>query len=309
MSEDAIWKFCNALASFCNHLQSNSDALKLSIDRRPIPLDSASSTFVQSLNRRVSTSAADLELLDSMSFGTVSFEELLGHCNELYKKNHSDLLELEDRLKSSYGYVPAPDFEDEEDDEEEEGEILAPVPDSSFNEDDLFDESMSLKQLGLSDACLATLASGGVSLDLMIAASFSFSEQWLNREQEFKQQQQPVVDKIVASEGRNFLSDEANKENLESAEPSSSLIKISEREFECLPGYMKGLATWEDLVVAVDKINSSLRKKTNGGNYFRQDEIPSFDLGPKARSYLLVLVRMNRLVVETIDGILSYRVL
>ncbi|XP_072053889.1 uncharacterized protein [Arachis hypogaea] len=161
MSEDAIWKFCNALASFCNHLQSNSDALKLSIDRRPIPLDSASSTFVQSLNRRVSTSAADLELLDSMSFGTVSFEELLGHCNELYKKNHSDLLELEDRLKSSYGYVPAPDFEDEEDDEEEEGEILAPVPDSSFNEDDLFDESMSLKQLGLSDACLATLASGG----------------------------------------------------------------------------------------------------------------------------------------------------
>ncbi|XP_020982135.1 uncharacterized protein LOC107492717 isoform X2 [Arachis duranensis] len=290
MSEDAIWKFCNALASFCNHLQSNSDALKLSIDRRPIPLDSASSTFVQSLNRRVSTSAADLELLDSMSFGTVSFEELLGHCNELYKKNHSDLLELEDRLKSSYGYVP--DFEDEEDDEEEEGEILAPVPDSSFNEDDLFDESMSLKQLGLSDACLATLASGEPE-----------------KEQEFKLQQQPVVDKTVTSEGRNFLSDEPNKENLESAEPSSSLIKISEREFECLPGYMKGLATWEDLLVAVDKINSSLRKKTNGGNYFRQDEIPSFDLGPKARSYLLVLVRMNRLVVETIDGILSYRVL
>ncbi|RYR51984.1 hypothetical protein Ahy_A06g026921 [Arachis hypogaea] len=250
MSEDAIWKFCNALASFCNHLQSNSDALKLSIDRRPIPLDSASSTFVQSLNRRVSTSAADLELLDSMSFGTVSFEELLGHCNELYKKNHSDLLELEDRLKSSYGY---------------------------------FETTWTLR-------CL----SGHVSI-------------W--RDQEFKLQQQPVVDKIVASEGRNFLSDEANKENLESAEPSSSLIKISEREFECLPGYMKGLVTWEDLLVAVDKINSSLRKKTNGGNYFRQDEIPSFDLGPKARSYLLVLVRMNRLVVETIDGILSYRVL
>ncbi|QHN78129.1 uncharacterized protein DS421_19g658720 [Arachis hypogaea] len=36
----------------------------------------------------------------------------------------------------------APDFEDEEDgeeeEEEEEGEILAPVPDSSFNEDDLY---------------------------------------------------------------------------------------------------------------------------------------------------------------------------
>ncbi|XLR35637.1 hypothetical protein HN51_045004, partial [Arachis hypogaea] len=55
-----------------------------------------------------------------------------------------------------------PNFEDEEDEEdEEEGEILAPVLDSSFNEDDLFDESMSLKQLGLLDACLATLASRG----------------------------------------------------------------------------------------------------------------------------------------------------
>lgn len=40
-----------------------------------------------------------------MSFGTVSFEELLGHCNEVYKKNQSDLIQLEDRLKD-FGYVP-----------------------------------------------------------------------------------------------------------------------------------------------------------------------------------------------------------
>lgn len=38
MSEDPISSFCNALASFCNHLHSSSDALKQSIDRRPIPL-------------------------------------------------------------------------------------------------------------------------------------------------------------------------------------------------------------------------------------------------------------------------------
>ncbi|XLT06256.1 hypothetical protein HN51_045005, partial [Arachis hypogaea] len=69
----------------------------------------------------------------------------------------------------------------------------------------------------------------------------------------FKQQQQPVVDKIVAFEGRNFLSDEANKENLESPEPSSSLIKISETEFECLPGYMKGLATWEEEIKEMER--------------------------------------------------------
>ncbi|XP_061372131.1 uncharacterized protein LOC133314642 [Gastrolobium bilobum] len=310
MSEDPIFSFCDALASFCNHLQSTSDALTKSIERRPIPLDSASSTFVQCLNRRVSSASTDLDLLDSMSFGTVSFEELLGHCNELYKKNQTDLVELEDRLKS-YGYVPVPDVEEEDEIQNiqhqiSEGKLDSPsfygsVADSSlknFEEDDLLDESLSLKKLGLSDACLATLASEG-----------DLSSQEPDKVHEFKRQHQPVPDKMVSSEGRKFLSYEADKENLKSAEAPSSILKILEGEFECLPAYMKGLASWEDLLIAVDKINSTLSKKTNGCNFFRQDEIPSFELGPKAKSYLLLLVRMNRLVVETIDGLLSYRVL
>ena len=65
----------------------------------------ASLSFVQCLNRRVSTATSDLSLLESMSSDTVSFEELLGHCNEVYKKNQNDILELEDRL-SAFGYVP-----------------------------------------------------------------------------------------------------------------------------------------------------------------------------------------------------------
>lgn len=69
--------------------------------------------------------------------------------------------------------------------------------------------------------------------------------------------------------------------------------------------------TFQDLLDAVEKINSSQSKKdkTEGRNYFHQDEISSLGLGPKARSYLLLLVRLNRLVVETIDGSVSYRVL
>ena len=141
--EDSIGSFCKTLASFCNHLHSSCHALKQSVDRRPIPLgpssfyffwfvaqtyfflqpnsaywrlkfefccfvltDSASSTFVQCLKRRISSASSDLNLLETMSFGTVSFEELLGHCSEVYKKNQSDLSELEDRLRD-YGYVPS----------------------------------------------------------------------------------------------------------------------------------------------------------------------------------------------------------
>jgi hypothetical protein len=42
--------------------------------------------------------------------------------------------------------------------------------------------------------------------------------------------------------------------------------------------FLCGLVS-QDLLVAVDKINSSLSKKTNECNFFRQDDIPSFDLG------------------------------
>ncbi|WJX84967.1 hypothetical protein P8452_67485 [Trifolium repens] len=290
-SKDPISSFCNALESFCNHLQSSSNALKQSINRRPIPLDSASSTFVQCLNRRVSIASSDLEMLDSKSFGTVSFEELLGHCNELYKKNQTDLIQLEDRLKS-YGYVPASDI-DEEDEvydiqpQDSDDKLDSPssfygslsVADSgfkNFEEDALLDESLSLKQLGLSDACLATLAS---------------------------------EDNVPSPEPEKVVSLEADNENLKSPETPSPILKVLKSEFECLPAYIKVLASWEDLLVAVDKINSSLSKKANECNFFRQDDIPSFDLGPKARSYLLLLVRMNRMVVETIDGLLSYRIL
>ncbi|PKI32804.1 hypothetical protein CRG98_046797 [Punica granatum] len=103
--EETISMLSKSLGSFCNHLQTSVDALKQSIDRRPIPLDSASSTFIQSLNRRVSSCSNDLNMLDSMSFGTVSFEELLGHCNEVFKMNQNALIELEDRLRS-FGYDP-----------------------------------------------------------------------------------------------------------------------------------------------------------------------------------------------------------
>uniref|UniRef100_F6I3N6 Uncharacterized protein n=1 Tax=Vitis vinifera TaxID=29760 RepID=F6I3N6_VITVI len=168
--EDSIGSFCKTLASFCNHLHSSCHALKQSVDRRPIPLDSASSTFVQCLKRRISSASSDLNLLETMSFGTVSFEELLGHCSEVYKKNQSDLSELEDRLRD-YGYVPNLVIDD--DDDEASGlptplGLDSRISDSAtdsigkkFDEDPLSDESLSLKNLGLSEVCLATLASEG----------------------------------------------------------------------------------------------------------------------------------------------------
>ncbi|KAL9332191.1 hypothetical protein ACSQ67_001801 [Phaseolus vulgaris] len=247
MAEDPIFSFCNGLAAFCNHLHSSSDALKQSIDRRPIPL------------------VPDIEEEE---------EE-----DEAEDTQHQDPEDKLDSPSSFYGSLSVADHSFK-----------------SFEEDALLDESLSLKKFGLSDAYLATLASEG-----------DLASHEPEKLQEFRQQNQPVAHIMVASEGSRVLP--IQNDNLKSAEVPSPRLQILKSEFECLPAYMKGLASWEDLLGAVDKINSSLSKKTNGCSYFHQDEIPSFELGPKTRSYLLLFVRMNRLVVETIDGILSYRVL
>ncbi|KAL9428282.1 hypothetical protein AB3S75_030300 [Citrus x aurantiifolia] len=273
--DENISNLSKSLGCFCNHLEGSCQALKESVQRRPIPLDSASSTFVQCLSRRVTCLTSDVNLLDSMSFGTVSFEELLGHCSEVYKNNQTNLLELQDRLKG-FGYVPELEVDDEDEDSSlsttfglgSKDGVDARSPASvarsfmkSLDEDPLLDESLSLKNLGLSDVCLATLASEGE-----------------NKTLDMKDPCQRAA-KIKGEQ----------KDEPKSFEASGPIIK--------------------DLLAAVDKINSSLSQKerAKGYSYFRQDEITSLGLGPKARVYLLLLMRLNRLVVETIDGVISYR--
>ncbi|PSS15830.1 Angiomotin like [Actinidia chinensis var. chinensis] len=301
--DDSIRVFGKALASFCNDLQRSCDALKQSVDRRPIPLDSASSTFVQCLNRRVSSTSSDLNMLESMSFGTVSFEELLGYCNEVYKKNQSDLAELEDRL-GSFGYVPEPDI-DEEDVASDDSNVGLGFELKMVDADPLLEDSLSLKDLGLSDVCLATIASEANknvdSLDISVPELMNPCNE---NQHGMKGQYRPAPKFLDMTAGEV-------EDDLKSVGVPQSVINISKDDYENLPSYMKTLASWEDLLAAVEKMNSimSQKKITKGGSFFHQDDLASMDLGHKGRSYLLLLLRMNRLVVETVDGLISYRVL
>ncbi|XP_044507726.1 uncharacterized protein LOC123227115 isoform X2 [Mangifera indica] len=309
--EETIANLCKTLAYFCNHLDNSCEALKQSVQRRPIPLDSASTTFIQCLNRRVSAVTSDLNLLDSMSFGTVSFEELLGHCNEVYKTNETHLLQLHDRLKT-FNNIPEFEIDDEDKgcslltpigfDSKDEVESPSPISFShsvmkSLEEDTLLDESLSLKNLGLSDVCLATLASE--DNDNTDDPDWCFQETMKDKLHEIKD----LSEQTANIEGEL-------KDKPISFEAAGPVIKVSKDDYDSIPSYMKTLTSWEDLLIAVEKINSNLRKeKTKQCNYFQQDEIASLDLGHKARAYLLLLTRLNCLRIETIDGRISYRVL
>ncbi|XP_058204341.1 uncharacterized protein LOC131318523 isoform X2 [Rhododendron vialii] len=300
--DDAIGVLCKTLASFCNHLQSSCDALKQSVERRPIPLDSASTTFVQCLNRRVCTTSSDLNLLESMSFGTVSFEELLGYCNEVYKKNQSDLSELEDHLRA-FGYAPEPEI-DEKDETSDDSCVPLGLDWKMVDADPLLEDSMSLQDLGLSDVCLATIASQAHSKTDSPDISPELTNLTDEKQYGMRGQYGPASKFLEVIEGEV-------EDDLELVGVSPSVIKISKNDYESLPSYMKTLASWEDLLAAVEKMNSSLsqRQIAKGRNFIHQDELASLGLGPKVRSYLLMLVRLNCLVVETIDGLVSYRVL
>ncbi|KAK9104179.1 hypothetical protein Scep_021023 [Stephania cephalantha] len=314
-----ISDFCKNLSSFCNNLHLKSTALKESVDRRPIPLDSATSTFTRCLNRRVTAASTDLNLLDSMAFGTVSFEELLGHCNEVYKKNERDLIEIEDRL-AGFGYVPEMGIDGDED----EGLSLLATPvgtakmpsyedkldsvDSIMKKlemSPLFEESFSLQKLGLSDVCLATLASEDNNTDAANTKSASRNQANNNDVGRHGATMRGHFD------AQSFGTAEGKAEDLpKSIGCTKVAIKVSKDDYDSLPSFMKSLTSWEDLNVAVEKMNSSLCKQPNEKeNLFYQHDLEALGLGPKVRSYLLLLLRMNLLIVETINGSIAYRVI
>ncbi|KAK9090159.1 hypothetical protein Sjap_023336 [Stephania japonica] len=312
-----ISDFCKTLSSFCNNLHLKSTALKESVDRRPIPLDSATSTFTRCLNHRVSAASTDLNLLESMAFGTVSFEELLGHCNEVYKKNESDLVEIEDRL-AGFGYVPEMGVDGDED--EGLSFLATPVGTAKISSYDdkldsvdsimkrlerspLFEESFSLQKLGLSDVCLATLASED-NTDLTNTKSAQNQANNIDIGRHGPTMQGHF-------DAQSFGKTEGKAEDLlKSIGCTKVAIKVLKDDYDSLPSFIKSLTSWEDLNVAVEKMNSSLCKQPKEKeNLFYQHDLEALGLGPKVRSYLLLLLRMNLLIVETINGSIAYRVL
>ncbi|CAN7141682.1 unnamed protein product [Brassica rapa subsp. narinosa] len=305
--EEEVKRLSKSLGGFCNHLQSSCDAFNQSLTRRPIPLDSASSTFIKSLNRRLSTAGSELNFLESMSFGTVSFEELLGYCNQIYKSNQEEVLNLQERL-SDFGYVAGVEI-DEGKDEESEDDSESPSLQRSVlkrvDEDDLLDDSPNFKSLGLSDACLATLASESKAARFVSSA---VKDPYTSLEESVKGK--PAESSALPVTKTSEFSNEDENGAVEMGRTSRPTITLIKDEYESLPSFMKALASWEDLLSAVEKFNSVLcnKKETNGSYYFRADELPTLGLGHKEKAYTLLLTRMKRLVVETTEGVVSYRV-
>jgi hypothetical protein len=62
-------------------------------------------SFLEDVNYQVSSVTADVEFLETMTTDTISFEELLANCTELYKQTEAGISVLETQLVQ-YGYIP-----------------------------------------------------------------------------------------------------------------------------------------------------------------------------------------------------------
>ncbi|CAO2204976.1 unnamed protein product [Urochloa humidicola] len=300
--ERSISSLCASLSSVLDHADSSSRELADAVSRRPIHLESATTAFLQKLDRLVEVANADLERLESMACGAVSFEELLGHCGEALNvyARHADV--IESRL-ASFGYEP-PNVEPEVDAEVLDGDIgeLGDPANGCFgvsssvlrssrgrlsNEDHgLYP---SLKSLGLSDACLATLSSE--------ATDYVENPKELYKNPESADDSKKIMKEaeVIAPQSKRNDQDNSFKE----------VIRASKEEYEQLPPYMKSLASWEELQEGICKLNSYFGG-AQGSVSLNQDDVGAIGLGRKGRACLLMLLRLNQLTMEAVNGSTFY---
>ncbi|XP_062203841.1 uncharacterized protein LOC133906078, partial [Phragmites australis] len=249
--------------------------------------ESATSAFLQKLDRLAEAAGADLQRLESMAFGAVSLEELLGHFGEALSVYVRQASAIEARL-ASFGYEP-PEVEPDVDAEVEDGAVGEPG-NSCFGESSSVLRAARRRRRTFSDACLATLS--------YEATDFAGSPKKLYKKPESADEGQKIVKDAEFIPPRKETNGQVNA--------FQGMIRAS-KEYEQLPPYMKTLASWEELQEAVSKLNSYFgADKTQGSAALNQDDVGAIGLGRKGRSCLLILLRLNQLTMETVDGSIFY---
>ncbi|XP_024366783.1 uncharacterized protein [Physcomitrium patens] len=101
----AAW--CDRLNQFCTQLQKNCSSLHSIVQRKPESQsrDHNFDIFLEDLNEDITSALAELQHLEERTTDTLSFEELLVHCDALYKSNEDGIAKLELQLQQ-YGYTP-----------------------------------------------------------------------------------------------------------------------------------------------------------------------------------------------------------
>ncbi|KAH9322860.1 hypothetical protein KI387_017499, partial [Taxus chinensis] len=150
-----------------------------------------------------------------------------------------------------------------------------------------FEDSLSLQDLGLSDACLATLASeaNAGSWNPKCDRPMQQSQERKHQDKELHSDHWDGPDVFLnahcPTDSYQSISEDLGKTGTIREGPiADCLLEVSKEDYEKTPSWLRGLASWEELDDAIGKINSFLSNRAKEGDGKGGDLLDQDDLKP-----------------------------
>ncbi|EFJ14377.1 hypothetical protein SELMODRAFT_423850 [Selaginella moellendorffii] len=320
--------FCAELRGFCSRLETQCTSLHTSIGRvTALEESGAAARFVDQLNDRVLSVTARLETLKAVTMGTISFHELLGHCNEVYKKNEDTNRLLEMELER-HGYKQS---------QEAVTEVTVQGDDFSLAEEsyeakarqDIKEAYLEVQREGVSATLDKRRDHTGSSypnqkkkgLALLYTAHIVDSDSAVHHlvtEPSKEQVSRNSSSRSLRELELGSADDLVDKRPLNCNGSSTGLLEpVASEEFNAAPSWLKWQVSIELLNEFVSKLNNlfSLKtdslcgKPTDDVKALKPDDLLSLAYEPQIqKACLLILVKLQKLETGFHDGVTTYSV-
>ncbi|EFJ20269.1 hypothetical protein SELMODRAFT_418542 [Selaginella moellendorffii] len=320
--------FCAELRGFCSRLETQCTSLHTSIGRVTAPEESgAAARFVDQLNDRVLSVTARLETLKAVTMGTISFHELLGHCNEVYKKNEDTNRLLEMELER-HGYKQS---------QEAVTEVTVQGDDFSLAEEsyeakarqDIKEAYLEVQREGVSATLDKRRDHTGssypnqkkIGLALLYTAHIVDTDSAVHHlvtEPSKEQVSRNSSSRSLRELELGSADDLVDKQPLNCNGSSTGLLEpVASEEFNAAPSWLKWQVSIELLNEFVSKLNNlfSLKtdslcgKPTDDVKALKPDDLLSLAYEPQIqKACLLILVKLQKLETGFHDGVTTYSV-
>lgn len=333
--------WCAQFKQFYVRLDASCARLRRAVEEPP-PSRSGKNfpKFIDNLNGAVSSMSDQVESLVAVTVRNVSLEDIFSHCMELYNQNEAGISALETQL-ANYGYTPGPQVYPESNSSSAEvpepsaatpelnktaslflaTSELSPAPvsvseqysDYDDDDDPIFEESFSLRDLGLSSATLEVLAADGNDADndddleassIKTPAAAEVAKEPTTRQPTWKRN---------GDHGKSAVANFSPTRTVDSNPPAAclgrdneaacGLAQVSEEEFEKVPPFLKRCFPLQELNGTIVKLSSFLNAKGGrSGDRIDPSDLEPLNLGGRTKECLLLLVRLGRLTFDNGDS-------
>uniref|UniRef100_A0A7I4DKP0 Spindle and kinetochore-associated protein 3 n=1 Tax=Physcomitrium patens TaxID=3218 RepID=A0A7I4DKP0_PHYPA len=279
--------YCNRLDQFCAQLQNNCSSLLSIAKVKPKPESRGYNfaIFLEDLNDDISSALTELTHLEERTTDTLSFEELLVHCDALYESNEDGIRKLELQLQQ-YGYAP----------DEPVSSVHPSLQKLTFVESPTNEDArISLRDAEMEDNLNTKYGSDWFPESKKKAPPppSESDSRLISTQRNAEVCSNPLVHNKPKSEHGDgatnatpTTSTPIRDENFQSLDTKKvpSLNEISSVQYDHLPLWLKSQVSFEEVNAAVTKINELIRQRGTQGEhanqfFLDQKDVQSLELG------------------------------